>query len=136
MTEVIRLSIKEEIFAYAKENFGSEPEFLWQKYPDCAVLRNDKNSKWYAILMNVPASKLGLKDSRNIDILDVKCDPIMISSLIDNKRYFKAYHMNKEHWITLVLNGEISKSEIFDMMCQSFELVNTKVKKNNYEAKN
>lgn len=37
------MDIKDEIFKYAKENFGSEPEFLWQKYPDYAVLRSKKN---------------------------------------------------------------------------------------------
>ncbi len=120
------MNIKEEIFKYARKNFGSEPEFLWQKYPDYAVLRNNKNSKWYALFANVPAEKLGVKDSKNVDILNVKCDPVMISSLIDNKRYFRAYHMNKEHWITVVLNGSIPKQEIFSMINLSFELVNKK----------
>ena len=126
------MNIIDEIFKYAKENFGSEPEYLWQKDPNSAVLRNNSNSKWYAIIMNISKRTLGLKDDKNTDILNVKCDPIMIGSLVDNKRYFRAYHMNKEHWITLILNGEIPLQEIFSMINLSFEIVNTKKKKNNY----
>ena len=126
------MNIRDEIFKYAKENFGSEPEYLWQKDPNSAVLRNNSNSKWYAIIMNISKRTLGLKDDKNTDILNVKCDPIMIGSLVDNKRYFRAYHMNKEHWITLILNGEIPLQEIFSMINLSFEIVNTKKKKNNY----
>lgn len=125
------MNIRDEIFNYAKENFGSEPEFLWQKYPDYAVLRSKKNKKWYALIASVPMEKLGFESSKNVDILNVKCDPIMIGSLVDNKRYFRAYHMNKEHWITLILNGEIPIQEIFSMINLSFEIVNTKKKKNN-----
>ena len=126
------MNIRDEIFKYAKEYFGSEPEYLWQKDPNSAILRNNSNSKWYAIIMNISKRTLGLKDDENTDILNVKCDPIMIGSLVDNKRYFRAYHMNKEHWITLILNGEIPLQEIFSMINLSFEIVNTKKKKNNY----
>ena len=125
------MNIRDEIFKYAKEYFGSEPEYLWQKDPNSAILRNNSNSKWYAIIMNISKRTLGLKDDENTDILNVKCDPIMIGSLVDNKRYLRAYHMNKEHWITLILNGEIPLQEIFSMINLSFEIVNTKKKKNN-----
>lgn len=120
------MDIKLEIFKYAKENFDSDPEFLWPKYPEYAVLRSKKNSKWYALVAAVPAEKLGIGQFENVDILNVKCDPIMISSLVDNRRYFRAYHMNKEHWITVTLNGEVPKEEIFSMIALSFEIVNAK----------
>ena len=117
------MNMREEIFKYAKENFGSDPEFLWEKYPDYAVLRNMQNSKWYALVASISAEKIGLKSRKNVEILNDKCDPVMIGSLIDGKRYFRAYHMNKEHWITLILNGEIPKQEVFAMINLSFEIV-------------
>lgn len=120
------MGIREEIFDYAKENFDSEPEYLWQKDPSSAALRNKRNSKWYALVSSVAAEKFGFKNSERVDILNVKCDPIMIGSLVDNKRYFRAYHMNKEHWITIILNEKISKEEIFNMINLSFEIVSKK----------
>ncbi len=125
---MVFLAIREDVFKYAKKRFGSEPEFLWPKDPSSAVLRNKVNSKWYAITTNISSDKLGIKDFKNIDILNVKCEPIMVASLVDNKRYFRAYHMNKEHWITIVLNENISKEEIFGMLDLSFEIVNKKSK--------
>ena len=63
---------REEIFQYVKEQYGTEPEYLWKKDPDSAVLRH-KNGKWYAIIMVVEKKILGLEEDGNIDILDVKC---------------------------------------------------------------
>ena len=117
----------EKILKYAKEKFGSDPEYLWKKFPKYAVLRNKENSKWYAILMNIPIKKLGIESDKNIDILNLKCDPLMIGSLIDNKRYFPAYHMNKEHWITLFID-KIPQKEIFGLIDLSFEIVKNKNK--------
>lgn len=117
----------EKILKYVKENYGSEPEYLWKKFPKYAVLRNKRNSKWYGILMNIPIKKLGIESDKNIDILNIKCDPIMIGSLIDNKRYFPAYHMNKEHWITLFID-KIPQKEIFGLIDLSFEIVKNKNK--------
>ena len=52
---------REEIFQYVKEQYGTEPEYLWKKDPDSAVLRH-KNGKWYAIIMVVEKKILGLED--------------------------------------------------------------------------
>ena len=65
---------REEIFQYVKEQYGTEPEYLWKKDPDSAVLRH-KNGKWYAVFMTVEKSKLGLEGNDLVAIMDVKCDP-------------------------------------------------------------
>ena len=52
---------REEIFQYVKEQYGTEPEYLWKKDPDSAVLRH-KNGKWYAIIMAVEKKTLGLEE--------------------------------------------------------------------------
>ena len=51
---------KEEIFEYVQKQYGTVPEYLWSKLPDSAVLRH-KNGKWYAVIMTVEKSKLGLE---------------------------------------------------------------------------
>ncbi len=118
----------EEIFKYAKEKFGTNPEYLWAKSPNYAVLRNSENSKWCAIVMNIPQKRLGLKGEENIDILDVKCDPILIGSLLGNKGYFPGYHMNKKTWLTLLLDGSIPKDKVFNLIDFSYELTAKKKK--------
>ena len=117
---------RNEIFQYAKERFGTEPEYLWMKFPNYAVLRNSNNSKWYAAIMDVQKQKLGLKGKEYVDILVVKCDPIMIGSLLNSKGYLPAYHMNKSTWITILLDGSISKDEIFNLIDLSYEMTQKK----------
>ncbi len=112
-----------DIFKYAKETFDTEPEYLWKKFPKYAVLRYKSNSKWYAVIMDIPKQKLGLSGEEKVDILVVKCDPIMIGSLLQNKGYLPAYHMNKDRWITILLNGLVPKDEIFNLLTLSFDLI-------------
>ena len=119
---------REEIFKYVKDKFSTLPEYLWQKFPDYAVLRHNHNSKWYGIVMNVPKHKIGIEGNEKIDILDIKCDFLMIGSLLQKKGFFPAYHMNKEHWITIILDGSVSKEETFNLLDLSFNL--TKKQKN------
>ena len=113
---------REEIFEYVKDKFSTVPEYLWQKFPRYAVLRHNDNTKWYAAVMNVSKHKLGIGGNEEIDILDIKCDPLMIGSLLEKKGFLPAYHMNKEHWITIILDGGVSKEEIFNLLDLSFDL--------------
>lgn len=118
--------MKSDILKYAKDKFGSEPEYLWAKFPNYAVLRNKNNYKWYAVIMNVSKKKLGLSTNEAIDILNVKCDPIIIGSLLQKTGYFSAYHMNKNNWITILLDGSVATEEIFNLINLSFELTKQK----------
>ena len=54
-------AFRADIFDYANKKQGTMPEFLWIPFPNYAVLRRPDNKKWYAIVMDVPKNKLGLK---------------------------------------------------------------------------
>lgn len=66
---------REKLLAYAREHFGSEPEYLWAKHPTCCVLRHTASRKRYAAVMDVPGSKPGLPEDRVMEILNIKCEP-------------------------------------------------------------
>lgn len=122
-------SIRAEIFAYTKSKYKTEPEYLWSSTPDAAVLRHSDNRKWYAIVMQVPYDKLGIKKSGVVDILNVKCEPLMIGSLLLKDGYARAYHMNKEKWISVMLDGSVGTDETFLMLDISFALTSSKAKR-------
>lgn len=111
---------RQEIFQYAKEKFGSNPEYLWLRSPKNAILRNNENSKWYAAVLYARKKQLGLAGEEYIDILDVKCDPILIGSLLNNNGYLPGYHMNKANWITLLLDGSVPKDDVFNFIDLSY----------------
>ncbi|MEZ0582199.1 MmcQ/YjbR family DNA-binding protein [Erwinia sp. STN24] len=113
---------RETLFSYVRENFQSEPEYLWRNQPGYAVLRHANGKKWFAIVMNVPGTKLGLEHEERVDILNVKVRPEHIGSLRLKEGILPAYHMNKGHWISVILAGPLSSSEIFELLADSHGL--------------
>ena len=73
--------------------------------------------------MNISSKKLGINDIRDIDIINIKLPTELISELIDNVVFFRAYHMNKKYWITINLDNVSSIEEIVDYIDISFNLV-------------
>jgi predicted DNA-binding protein (MmcQ/YjbR family) len=112
---------KEEIFEYIKKQYNTTPEYLWKKYPLYAVFKHN-NNKWYGIIMNVDSEKLGLLEKKEVDILNVKCPPEMIGAFRQQKGFLPAYHMNKEYWITILLDGSVNKEKIKHLIDLSYDL--------------
>ena len=112
----------EEIFEYVQKQYGTVPEYLWSKSPDSAVLCH-KNGKWYAVIMRVEKSKLGLDVDGTVDVLDVKCDPEMTGMIIQTYEFLPGYHMNKQHWITILLDGSVSEAKTLDFLYMSYDLI-------------
>ncbi|MDO5845222.1 MAG: MmcQ/YjbR family DNA-binding protein [Methanocorpusculum sp.] len=113
---------RDDIFKYAKEQYGTEPEYLWMKFPTYAILRHHDNKKWYGAVLNVPKSKLGLLGEGSVEILDVKCDPVIIGSLRMKEGILPGYHMSKGNWITVLLDGTVEKNMVFSLLDESFRL--------------
>ncbi|MCL1973154.1 MAG: MmcQ/YjbR family DNA-binding protein [Endomicrobia bacterium] len=111
-----------KVLKYVKKKYETEPEFLWRKFPNNAILRHNKNSKWYAALLNISPKKLGIDGNENIDILNLRCDPLVINFIMDGKNFFPGYHMNKSHWVTIVLNGAIKDTKLFSLIDASYNL--------------
>jgi predicted DNA-binding protein (MmcQ/YjbR family) len=118
---------REEILAYVKEKFDTNPDYPWFKHPDYAVLRHKSSGKWYGLIMNVSRNKLGLTGKRSTEIINLKCDPELNSLLRGQKGILPAYHMNKEHWITIVLDSPFPKEEIYNLINLSYDLTKEKL---------
>ena len=114
------------LIEYVATTYGDAPEFLWEKYPDCAIFRRKDNNKWYGLIMTVAKSKLGLQSDERVEILDLKADTNEIDSLVDGKKIFSGYHMNKRHWITVCLDGSVPLREIERMLDISYKLAGKK----------
>lgn len=116
-------SLTERIAKHIEERYDAQPEFLWKRTPDYAIFRHKRNSKWFAAIMpGVQKSKLGVPGEGTADIIDLKCDTVLLQALIDGRRYLPGYHMNKQHWITIILDGSVSDDEIFKLIDMSYNL--------------
>ena len=118
-----------ELERFIMENYGAEPDYPWIKYPEYKVFRHQGNQKWFALLMTVPKSRLGLESDEYIDIADLKCDPFLLGSMCRLPGFYPGYHMNKNHWITAVLDGTAADEEIKMLLDMSYEATAPRYKK-------
>lgn len=123
---VFQSGYSQSVIEYARNTYGDELEFLWEKSPKNAILRRRDNRKWYAALLTVSKSKLGAFPDEEIEVLDLRAAPEAIPDMVDGKRVFAGYHMNKKHWITLPLDGTLPAEEICAMLDTSYALAKGK----------
>lgn len=117
---------REELEAYIQNHYATLPDYPWADTPRAAVFRHTGNRKWFALMMEVPRDKLGLAGTEKLDIVNFKCDPILISSLRGETGIFPAYHMNKASWITASLDGSVQAKTIELLLDVSYELTKPK----------
>ena len=116
--------ISSEVIDYCNNKYGGNHVNPFKKHPDILAMVNEKN-KWYALLLDVEYNKL----NKNIDIttkvkiLNLKYPTDNISDIIDNQNIFPAYHMNKKHWISVVLDKNIKLETIKELIDISYSLV-------------
>ena len=120
---------REELESYILNHYAAQPDYPWADTPRAAVFRHAGNRKWFALMMEVPRDKLGLPGTEKLDIVNFKCDPILISSLRGEPGIFPAYHMNKSSWITAALDGSVPAETIELLLDVSYELTKPKIRR-------
>ena len=116
--------ISSEIIDYCNNKYGENHANPFKKHPDILAFINEKN-KWYALLLDVEYNKLNKNTdiTTKVKILNVKYPTDRILEIIDNKNIFPAYHMNKKHWISVVLDKNIKLETIKELIGISYTLV-------------
>ncbi len=118
-------SLRNAVFELAREQYGTEAEFLWVRTPSFGVLRHP-NGKWYAVVMDIPRSKIGLPGDELVDVVNLQVDPVMSGSLRATTGTFPGYHMNKEKWITVLLDGTVAMEQIAILLDISYDIAGAK----------
>lgn len=121
-----------ELERFILENYNAEPDFPWMKYPHYEVFRHSNSQKWFALIMDVPKNKLGLQEPGVLDVVNLKCDPILIGSLRCETGFFPAYHMNKDRWITVALNGSVPDEKIKLLLNESYDATAPKTRRKSH----
>ncbi len=94
------------------------PEFVWENSKDDGIFRNPKNKKWYGLIMKINANKLTNID-KVTNVLNLKLTPSKIEELVQIPGYYYAYHMNKKHWLSIILDDTLKDEEIFKLVEES-----------------
>ena len=122
---------RSQLDKYITDYYGVRAERLFEKNPGFQVYRHNDTKKWFAMIMDLPESILGLDGQKIIDVVNLKCDPILIGSLRLEQVFNPAYQMNKENWITVALDERVPDEKLRMLVDMSYELTRKKLRRKN-----
>lgn len=94
---------KQTFLTYCLTAYNTAPDYPFDEDFETAVLRHHSNRKWYAIVMRVSRRKFGFESDEIIDVVNLKLPLEMFGSFGAVDGVYPAYHMNKLHWISVLL---------------------------------
>ena len=94
---------KQEFLSYCLEAYGTSPDYPFDEDFETAVLRHADTRKWYALVMRIPRRKFGIPSDEPVDVVNLKHPTEMLGSFGKSDGVYPAYHMNKLHWISVIL---------------------------------
>ena len=119
---------KQDFLEYCLNTYGTSPDYPFDEDFETAVLRHTDNRKWYAIVMKVSLRKFGFDSDEMIDVVNLKLPTEMFGSFGAADGVYPAYHMNKLHWISVLLPDAPEETVQF-LVNVSFEATKVKDKK-------
>ena len=119
---------KQIFLDYCLNTYGTLPDYPFDDDLETAVLRHADNRKWYALAMKVSRRKFGLESDEVIDVVNLKLPTEMFGSFGADDGVYPAYHMNKLHWISVLLPDALDDVVTF-LTSVSFEATRASKKK-------
>ena len=94
---------KQDFLNYCTETYGTAPDHPFEDDFVTTMLRHSDTRKWYGIVMKVSRRKFGFDSDELIDVVNMKLPVEMFGSFGKEDGVHPAYHMNKLHWISVLL---------------------------------
>ena len=94
---------KQSFLKYCLSAYGTSPDYPFDDLFETAILRHSNNRKWYAAVMKVSRRKFGLDSDEVVEVVNLKLPTEMFGSFGTSDGVYPAYHMNKLHWISVLL---------------------------------
>ena len=119
---------KDTFLSYCLSVFGTTPDYPFECLSDTAVLRHPLSRKWYALVMRVSRRKFGIDSDETINVVNLKLPLEMFGSFGASDGVYPAYHMNKLHWISVLL-PDVSDETLEFLINASYEATKNKPRK-------
>ena len=119
---------KQHFFSYCLSTYSTAPDYPFEGDFETAVFRHLGSRKWYAIVMRVSRRTFGIDSDEVIDVVNLKLPPEMFGSFGTSDSVYPAYHMNKLHWISVLL-PDAPKDVVQFLVNASFEATKDKCKR-------
>lgn len=122
---------RSQLDKYITDYYGVRAERLFEKNPGFQVYRHNDTKKWFAMIMDLPESILGLDGQKIIDVVNLKWRPYPHRSLRLEQGFYPCVHMNKENWITVALDERVPDEKLRMLVDMSYELTMKKLRRKN-----
>ena len=119
---------KQSFFEYCLYVYGTQPDYPFDEDFETAVFRHSDNRKWFALSMQVSRRKLGLDSDETVDVVNLKLPTEMFGSFGAADGVYPAYHMNKLHWVSVIL-PDAPEDVVHFLLNASFEVTKNRSKK-------
>ena len=95
---------RDELQRYIFDHYSTEPDYPFDEDFETAVLRHKGSRKWFAVVMKVSRRKFGIDSDEAVDIVNLKIPLEMFGFFGKEQGVYPAYHMNKLHWVSVLLS--------------------------------
>lgn len=115
----------ERLVDYVATTYGLAPAHPFKRHPEIIGFKVPEVDKLFGIFLPVDYCRLDKTSSRTdqVLVLNLKGQPDQILGRIDNCRYFPAYHMNKKHWFSVLLDAQTDWNQLISLLAESYRLV-------------
>ena len=94
---------RQSFLEYCLDTYGTAADYPFDEDFETAVLRHTGSRKWYALVMRISRRKVGIDSDEMVDVVNLKLPLEMFGSFGAGDGVYPAYHMNKIHWISVLL---------------------------------
>lgn len=94
---------KQDFLSLCLSAYGTSPDHPFEGDFETSVLRHADSGKWYALLMRLPRRKVTGVGDEVVDVVNLKMPAELFGSFGTADGVYPAYHMNKMHWISVIL---------------------------------
>ena len=119
---------RQSFLDHCLQTYATIPDYPFDDWMESAVFRHADSRKWYAIILRVSRRKFGQNSDEIIDVVNLKLPLEMFGSFGEADGVFPAYHMNKLHWISVLLPDAQEETVKF-LTNVSFEATKSRKKK-------
>lgn len=114
-----------------RKQYQESLSYPFEEEDTSAVVRWPGNNKWYAVFMDIPASKLVPEKYKNMEPGDIPETQIVnlkileedSPKLLQRDGIYPSYHMNHKKWITIRLDDTLSDADVMKLVDRSRRLV-------------
>lgn len=116
---------KNDILDFIKELPSAYADTPWEGDFYSTVLKHG-GGKWFGVILKASPNYLkgyGLP-AQNNEVLNLKCPPDLREFLCEKHKgeILPAYHMNKTHWISVLLSSSVPDEDIKQLIRLSYDI--------------